>query len=69
MELFAGHLPPVHLPWIPAFAGMTNWGSVLVPMTLTRLVPLNPKLTQKRLDLTSTTWGPARWKESRAFEY
>ncbi len=22
----AGHLPPIHRPWIPAFAGMTNGG-------------------------------------------
>ncbi len=29
MEVFAGHLQPIHHPWIPAFAGMTNWGAIL----------------------------------------
>ena len=29
MEVFAGHFPPIRLPWIPAFAGMTNWGAIL----------------------------------------
>ena len=23
MEVFAGHLQPIHHPWIPAFAGIT----------------------------------------------
>ena len=27
MEVFAGHFQPIHHPWIPAFAGMTNWGA------------------------------------------
>ena len=27
MQVFAGHLQPIRQPWIPAFAGMTNWGA------------------------------------------
>ena len=27
MQVFAGHLQPIHHPWIPAFAGMTIWGA------------------------------------------
>ena len=45
MEVFAGHLQPIHHPWIPAFAGMTNWGEILrEPPIFVPIAPLVPPL-------------------------